>query len=255
MEVLGGIGKDIAGGINNAINNWAGKADRIKLEEELQKRCDKNVNALVDFYCAGNWDGVINIIKNNILDQSIAPDYDNRVFAVSAIAYAKKGNFEDALRELLSYETDINTLLTNMGRGSKYSEKTVKTLADLNLKSFSLRPLDLNSLPMKPIKEAYSKAQGKEVTDDEFMRFHISFCEKEIKASGNPLWIKKWERLTGNKMTKEDSIRITGDKNLFNALQIESGKSPVQKIAKLILWGIVIVVVAWFVINMIKTFG
>jgi hypothetical protein len=264
MEVLGGIGKDIAGGINNAIAGWANKAQEerelAEMKIELRQIHKKFTNTFVDFYCADDWDAIINF------NEAI----QGRAVALKIIAYAKKGNCEDALRKYLFIDLrEMESDAFFPGDKVQFSEKTKKFFAETNL----------SSLAEEAIKQAYSKAKGHQVTDEEFKQIKISFCEKEISRIFTPYaiksfvefneieaWLKKWSNLQGiTKYTGEDLKKIPGInekmikgwwkvKHFFTG-EVSTGKSSkvakkYAKIVKFLIFG----TMAFFVIRFIIQF-
>jgi uncharacterized protein with GYD domain len=211
--------------LNAPVNFMKGLANKVAEEQAraaAMRESAKNTGIMVDFYCAGNWDGVLNV----------PTPFHSKGIALNAIAHAKKGNYEFAFKQYLSY---IDYGDPDSGVEEYFSEKTKKFFAETSL----------SSLAEEAIKQAYSKAKGHQVTDDEFKQFQISFYEKKItnlyaglntgKGKGKvqryffdytvyafngrysenimPYWIRKWCNLQGvmsTEYTGEDLKKIPG---------------------------------------------
>jgi hypothetical protein len=273
-----GLAKEIMNAPANAIKNWADRnaaaSANAEIEKARAKEAAKNTGIMVDFYCAGNWDGVLS-----------APTFNNKGFTLKAIAHAKKGDCESAFSLYLVY---IDRDYEGDNRSEQYlSEKTKKFFAETKL----------SSLAEEAIKQAYSKAKGHQVTDEEFKQFQISLFEKkitnlyaELKTGKVPVqnlfrfytkyqfngkvfvlngnfsddnmayWLRKWSNLQGLKeYTGEDLKKIPGinEKMIKDLLYLQevgdyaTGKKKPGKVFKIVMVGLLIAGVVGYIISIL----
>jgi hypothetical protein len=251
MEVLGGIGKDIAGGINNAIAGWANKNEEARNREAARRNYARNTDTLVDLFCAGDWDGVLNFTG--------LCHYKER--ALRIMAHAKKGECLVALKEYFSY--------LDFEPADKYEEREVEEYFSEKTKKFFIETGNLASV-QRALIQAYSKEKGHQVTKDDLKQFYISSIEKAICSfsdykNRSGIWgeIDNWSKRSGREMTVEDIRRISGgNEELVKCfLFVEKAKADteksskvsekVSKIIKFIIFGTIAFFVIQFIIRLV----
>jgi len=206
QDELVGMGSNIMSGAKSAADRQreaAAEAALDDLEDAWKTEQIRIGSAIIQNYMNSQWDKVINIDASVQFNQRI---YDGRIFAFKAIAYGKKGDYENALR-MLPYFKSIGGLPDDY---IDYSGNVLNFITNISN--------DLDSLVIETIKQAYSKQKGYAVTDLEFKQFHISFCEKEIvrnwtQMDGERLieyWKFQWSILSGKKITSSEMKRIAG---------------------------------------------
>ena len=181
--------------IDGSGSSLSGKPDHFQNEKERHAYA---YNQIVNYYNAGNWDGVI---KTYDADSDGAYSIRNLhplVRIIVAIAMANRdGNYEAAFR---------NAYWGQPGDQSEWS-KDKKTLYQAALDAG---------------KKAWEKANGRAMTDADLLQLSLKELEDQIVRSikngsvlsGNkPAFVyyaNEWEKAVGREMTKEDEIRIAG---------------------------------------------
>jgi tetratricopeptide (TPR) repeat protein len=196
----GSSGQSVAGWLRDKAASRAAEIERRRIHVE-------HLNALVPSYRNGNWDEVIN--------HRFCYNDDRRVAALVAIAYAKKGNYEEALVEWMSsYEITKGCI----GYGYDTYDKHFYDNGYSGIAVTVLSDPDLYSKAIEAVKQAYFTAKGQGTADSDFNQYYMSICERELK--GNFLefsktweynltlklqyWKNKWSTLCGQEMSEEE---------------------------------------------------
>jgi hypothetical protein len=178
------------------------------LEYQWEQQQIATGSKIIANFASENWDEVIRIDASTQFEQRI---FDGRIFALKAIAYAKKGDYENALRQLPYFKR-----IGRIPDDNVYSGKISEFMANITG--------GLLELVMETIKQSFSKAtEDKEI----FEHFFISFCEREIvrnwtEMDGERLMIFWKDNLESKsvKLTKNALKRIAGnDKQLYKGLK------------------------------------
>jgi hypothetical protein len=270
--MTGGGEKSLASSLRDAADRAASEADQARLREEQRKEEAQVVNSLVEFYCAENWDAIINTTFYGVFYQI--------AWVLVVIASCKKGNYKRATQCLDSFLPNF----TWKEWKEDLSANALKVLSEWDCdkwdwkKNNGVAPDDYLK---EMVKQAYSKTQGRKVSDTEFNQSQLPIHEENIRELytnmidlyGQKLSnakaiqtadvvhiqiaLKKWAELQGKEtLTEEDMQKIAGSnaKLLNFLLYLKKAEKPskVAKIVKLVIFGTIAFFVVRFIINVIK---
>jgi hypothetical protein len=243
-SVVGGIGSAVTGFLNNAADKEGARQARISSRRNKEIR----LNKVVDAYCAGDWDRVIEEISR------VQLHIDRRYHFLVAIAYAKKNNLKKALKwlpdESFFLKEAEDPLYTEYEsfHPQNYSEKTLQILSDTKLFEFAT----------EEVKKAFSFT-----TDDELLQMRISVEEENIRKTfeeKKALLIGYWNKLSGREMTESDMQRIAnGNQKLLKSLQKEvkyrRDKKPGKDYSKVFLIILAVVAIIIAIVHFTRSTG
>ena len=263
--MTGGGGKSLADSLRDAADRAESKAEQAQLDKEQRKEEAQVVNSLVEFYCAENWDAIINT--------KFYGRFYQIAFALVVIACCKKGNSKLATQLLEKFHPHF---IYDEWK-EELSANALKVLSEWDSDKWNWEKnegMGPDDYLKEMVKQACSKSVGRKVSDTEFNQSKLIIYEKEIRelyAIMNDLYehrlsnatalrdahtasifisLGKWANLQGKEiltLTEEDMQKIAGNnaKLLDFLLYLRKAQKP-SKAKKIVLF-IVIVLAALFI--------
>jgi len=160
-------------------------AERAATAARARERIE-NFKAIMNAYNNGDWDEVI-----KLKDSYINLDTGRLNNALLAVAYAKKGNYEDSIERLLLIRKD------------PYDKQSIREQID----TFSSFALEIIKSDLKEDFTAYfiSVFEKKVVNT-----YNLPKYDLESRIAGIECYTRHMQRITGKKFTAEDQIRLVG---------------------------------------------